>query len=97
MAVIKKEIMICMGSSCFSRGNRATLPLIQTYLREHRLDGEVILKGNHCFSNCSEGPVLKIGGKIYTRVTGERIPEIMENEFGTPKQTEDETPPENQQ
>ncbi len=97
MAATKKEIMICMGSSCFSRGNRGSLPMIQKYLREHGLEGEVILKGNHCFSNCSEGPVLKIGGKIYTRVTGERIPGIMENEFGASKPAEDGTPSDNQQ
>jgi NADH:ubiquinone oxidoreductase subunit E len=82
MAPLKKEIQICMGSSCFSRGNRETLALIQRYLREHTLEEEVILKGSHCFSNCSDGPVLKIAGKVYTQVSKDNVLEIMEMELG---------------
>jgi NADH:ubiquinone oxidoreductase subunit E len=82
MAPLRKEIRICMGSSCFSRGNRNTLGMIQHYLREHQLENDVVLKGNHCFDNCSEGPTLRIGGRIYTHVSAENIAEIMEREFG---------------
>lgn len=97
MMPLKKEITVCMGSSCFSRGNRNTLPLIQSYLSAHQLEEEVILKGSHCFNHCSEGPVVKIGGRMYTSVSGDRIPEIMETEFGDLKQKEDGTSAQNQQ
>jgi NADH:ubiquinone oxidoreductase subunit E len=82
MAPLRKEIRICMGSSCFSRGNKETLGVIQHFLKIHHLEDEVILKGNHCFDNCSVGPNLKIGGKIYNHVNTENIGEIMEDEFG---------------
>lgn len=82
MAPLKKEIQICMGSSCFSRGNREALEMIQRYLREHALEEEVILRGSHCFSNCSEGPNLKVAGKVYTHVSRDNILEIMEMELG---------------
>ncbi|MGW8315154.1 MAG: NAD(P)H-dependent oxidoreductase subunit E [Bacteroidales bacterium] len=97
MPTLKKEITICMGSSCFSRGNKRTLPLIQSYLKHHHLEEEVVLKGNHCFSRCSEGPVLKIEGRIYTQVSGDRITEIMEAGFGTLKPKEDGSPAQHQQ
>jgi len=82
MTLAKKEIKICMGSSCFSRGNRHTLQAIQLYLKDHHLESEVILKGNHCFGDCNDGPLLKIGSKAYKQVTGDSIPEILETELG---------------
>lgn len=91
MAPLRKEIRICMGSSCFSRGNKNTLGLIQQYLREHQLENDVILKGNHCFDKCSEGPNLNIGGKLYTHVSMENITEIMEHEFGDLKNSNNGT------
>ena len=82
MTLLKKEIKICLGSSCFSRGNRKTLQVIQHYLKDHQLERDVILKGNHCFSDCSSGPVMKIGEKLYEQVNSETVLGILENEFG---------------
>ncbi|MFO7671751.1 MAG: (2Fe-2S) ferredoxin domain-containing protein [Bacteroidales bacterium] len=86
MTLARKEIKICMGSSCFSRGNRQTLQVIQHYLKEHHLEGEVILKGNHCLGDCNDGPLLKIGSKVYYQVTSDAILEILENELGALKE-----------
>ena len=82
MTLLKKEIKICLGSSCFSRGNKSTLQVVQKYLKDHQLERDVLLKGNHCFSNCNSGPVLKIGDKVYEHVSSETVLEILENEFG---------------
>jgi NADH:ubiquinone oxidoreductase subunit E len=82
MTLLKKEIKICLGSSCFSRGNKKTLQVIQKYLKDHQLERELILKGNHCFSNCNKGPVLKIGQKVYEGVSEENVLDILENELG---------------
>ena len=82
MTLLKKEIKICLGSSCFSRGNKTTLQVVQKYLKDHQLEQHVILKGSHCFSNCSSGPILKIGNKIYEQVSKESVLEILESEFG---------------
>ncbi len=77
----KVVIQICMGSSCFSRGNRHTLKVIQQYLRDHNLEGDVVLKGNHCFSDCSKGPVVKINDVLYEHVDRENIMELLERTF----------------
>ena len=82
MTLLKKEIKICLGSSCFSRGNKMTLQVVQKYLKDHQLEQDVILKGNHCFSSCSSGPTMKIGGKVYEEVTSDSVLEILEAEFG---------------
>jgi len=82
MTLLRKEIKICLGSSCFSRGNKRTLQVIQKYLKDHNLERDVILKGSHCFSNCNTGPVIKIGERVYEQVTSETVLEILEKEFG---------------
>ena len=71
-----------MGSSCFSRGNKQTLQVIQKYLKDHQLERDVLLKGNHCFGDCSAGPTLKIGANVYEQVTQDSIVEILEKELG---------------
>jgi len=71
-----------MGSSCFSRGNRYTLQLIQQFLKDHQLERDVILKGNHCFNECSKGPILKIDSRVYKEVDRDNILEILEKELG---------------
>lgn len=81
MALIRKEIKICMGSSCFSRGNKQTLQIIQKYLKDHQLEREIVLKGNHCFSDCSAGPILKIGSRVYEELSKDNILEILDDEF----------------
>lgn len=71
-----------MGSSCFSRGNRETLQIVQKYLKDHNLERDVILKGNHCFADCSSGPVMKIGNTLYEQLSSEAVLEILEKELG---------------
>jgi len=56
--------------------------LVQLYLKDHQLERDVILKGNHCFGNCSAGPTMKIGEKVYEQVSSETVLEILEAEFG---------------
>ncbi len=77
-----KELTICLGSSCFARGNRKTLSLIQDYIKEHKLEGKVKFRGNHCFGKCSMGPVLKIDDNIYEQLTDQYVLEILEKELG---------------
>ena len=63
------EMNICLGSSCFSRGNKDVVMFIKEYLRKHHLEDKVIFKGARCMGNCSNGPSLTINGKIIEGVT----------------------------
>lgn len=75
------ELVICLGSSCFARGNKKILESIQRYIKENQLDGRVKFRGNHCFGKCNKGPVLKIGENIYEQVSQENLIAILEKEF----------------
>jgi len=62
------NIEICMGSSCFSRGNKRNLGVVQNFLREHGIEAKVGLRGCLCLDACSKGPHLTIDGTRYEQV-----------------------------
>ncbi len=77
----KPEIVICMGSSCFSRGNRKTLGIIKGYLEAHDLENEVVFRGTHCFGECEKGPVLMLGSQKHTQVAPDEVTELLNAYF----------------
>lgn len=74
----KTEIVICLGSSCFARGNKHLVQLVKTYLAERQLTHKVIFKGKHCFGNCESGPAIEINQRRYNNITSETIIEILD-------------------
>jgi NADH:ubiquinone oxidoreductase subunit E len=77
----KFEMEICLGSSCFSRGNKDVVRFIREYLKKNHLEDRVIFKGARCIGNCSHGPNLVINGKTIEEIDQARIEKILEDEF----------------
>lgn len=75
---MKIEIIICLGSSCFSRGNKKTVQLIKDYIKDNQLEDKVYFHGNHCSGNCANGPIVKIDGKEYENVSPNTIIELLD-------------------
>lgn len=75
------EMQICLGSSCFSRGNKEVVNFIREYLRKNHLDDRVIFKGARCMGLCSNGPNLNINGVTIEEVTISKIEGILEKEL----------------
>lgn len=75
------SIVVCMGSSCYARGNIYTVEHIQSWLARHGLLASVELSGSLCGGRCKEGPVIIINGKVYTNVMPETIEDILVHEF----------------
>ncbi len=65
---MKKTIGICMGSSCFARGNREHLELIENYLHGNKIEAEVKFSGCRCRNECGRGPNIEINGCLYHEV-----------------------------
>jgi NADH:ubiquinone oxidoreductase subunit E len=59
------EIRICMGSSCFSRGNGENLRAIREYLAASGQDARVVTAGHLCEDQCSLGPNLIVDGVMH--------------------------------
>ncbi|HEX2948687.1 MAG TPA: (2Fe-2S) ferredoxin domain-containing protein [Armatimonadota bacterium] len=65
MAAAPITITICMGSSCFSRGNNTNLHVLQQYIAEHGLDAHIELMGSRCEGQCMQGPNIRINDTLY--------------------------------
>ena len=78
----KREIVICLGSSCFARGNNKNLEFIQEYLKVNNLKARITFKGQLCSQQCSKGPVVIIDGEMYTDVNKTKLMEILNTKFG---------------
>jgi NADH:ubiquinone oxidoreductase subunit E len=75
------EISICLGSSCFSRGNKETLELIKSFLKAHELDHQVFFHGDLCTGDCEHGPVMKIDDQLFENVTPDNVFDILTSYF----------------
>ena len=80
------DIRICMGSSCFSRGNRRNLEVIERYLREHGVDARVSVGGSRCEDHCPEGPNVTLNGVMYHRVDEGTLLDLLKQHFGPRKE-----------
>lgn len=78
---METEITICLGSSCYTRGNRETLELIQQFINDHHLQAKVFFHGDLCTGRCSEGPILRINDRIYEWVTPDKVIDILMSVF----------------
>jgi len=73
----KNEIVICLGSSCFSRGNKKTVGEIQKFLKNNRLEEKVYFHGTHCFGECAGGPWMKINERVFGDINEYNVIEIL--------------------
>ena len=78
---MSKKIQICMGSSCFARGNNRNLQLITKYLKDNNLEAEIELSGLRCCDLCSKGPNLTIEGVEYNNVDSGTLIDILDKVF----------------
>ncbi|MBN1117724.1 MAG: (2Fe-2S) ferredoxin domain-containing protein [Bacteroidales bacterium] len=77
----KRLIKICLGSSCYSRGNRELVPIVQKYIQRKNLEDKVEFSGDHCFEECSNGPNIRIDGRLFQQVNKENIQIILEEQL----------------
>ncbi len=75
------NIVICQGSSCFARGNKKNLKLIQSFLSDHKLSASVSFKGQLCSGLCNQSPVIIINNKTYTEVDAAKLRGILTDVF----------------
>ena len=73
----KLSISICLGSSCFSRGNNENLDIILNYIKTNQLEADIDFQGCLCTGNCTEGPLLTINEKTYTKVDPTTVIDIL--------------------
>ncbi|MBQ9732452.1 MAG: (2Fe-2S) ferredoxin domain-containing protein [Alphaproteobacteria bacterium] len=75
------QIKVCMGSSCFARGNAKNLQTIQEFIDKHQLDATIELCGLRCCNNCSKGPNINIDGTEYNNIESGTLLDILEKHY----------------
>ena len=79
----KPQITICMGSSCFARGNEKNLQVLEKFLQDRNLRDEVDVElgCSLCREKCSQGPNILVNGKEYHAVDPGMMYEILRELF----------------
>ena len=54
-------VEVCLGSSCFSRGNKDLAAQLQTYVDSNGWTDIVTIRGTLCRNRCASGPHLSAG------------------------------------
>lgn len=72
-----KTIVLCMGSSCFSRGNNANLEKLRGFIKDNGLETKIRLKGCRCGSACCDGPNFWIDGVKTGGMTGKKFEDFL--------------------
>lgn len=81
----KVEIALCMGSSCFTRGNNRLLKAIEDSVRENAWENRVILSGLRCENRCGQGPNVLIDGKLYQGLDAGTLLDLLFEKLGRPE------------
>ncbi|MBQ9235410.1 MAG: (2Fe-2S) ferredoxin domain-containing protein [Alphaproteobacteria bacterium] len=71
-------IKICLGSSCFARGNAEVLSFLKNYISAENKHAKLELVGCRCGHLCGDGPNVFIDGQKYTKVTPQSLQAILE-------------------
>ncbi|MDO5580850.1 MAG: NAD(P)H-dependent oxidoreductase subunit E [Planctomycetia bacterium] len=79
----KRKVVICMGSSCFIRGNAQNAEIAEKFIQDHDLNENTDLDicGGLCTENCLNGPIVQIGGTVYKHVDKTVLLELLESEL----------------
>lgn len=74
------KIQICMGSSCFSRGNGLNAEILQRLVADGKLKAElsdIEVSGTLCEGLCKEGPIVVVDGFVHRGVTATTLPDLL--------------------
>lgn len=76
-------ISVCMGTACFVKGADSLMESLEDKLSinsgETTKDGLFTLKGVRCIGACGLAPVVMVDDKVYGRVEGHDLDEILSN------------------
>ena len=74
---MKVKVELCMGSSCFARGNNRILSCLEESMEKEGWEGKVEITSHLCLGNCSGGPVIRINGENFLNLSGGELISII--------------------
>lgn len=76
------RIALCMGSSCFARGNNQVLATLEAAIKANGWQDRVSLSGMRCGNLCSSGPNIEIDGTLYQGLDSGAMIDLMAEKLG---------------
>jgi len=76
------KITVCMGSSCFGKGNHSTAEAVTQFIEEHKLEDKIEVAGCLCSGNCAKGPNVMVNDKLISGVSEQSIGAVIAQELG---------------
>jgi len=70
------EVVVCLGSSCFARGNSENLELLKNF-ESQDASGLLRLTGSLCQDQCKQSPNLRIGGESHHSIHAAQLGELL--------------------
>ncbi len=74
-------ITVCMGSSCFSRGNATNAETVQNLIEKMGLQDKVEIRGCLCEGLCKKGPNVRINDTVYSNVSPDSLENLIQHEL----------------
>lgn len=75
-------ITVCMGSSCYSKGNYQNAEIVNECIKKHNLKDTVVVRGSLCTGHCKKGPNIKINDTLFSAISPENIEDVLLQELG---------------
>jgi NADH:ubiquinone oxidoreductase subunit E len=67
------DVTICLGSSCFARGNGENLAILKNFAQNEKNRLRLHLTGSLCQEHCKQGPNLTIDGESHHGIHAEAL------------------------
>ncbi|MDR1534590.1 MAG: NAD(P)H-dependent oxidoreductase subunit E [Planctomycetota bacterium] len=71
------DVELCLGSSCFARGNGRLLESLEAAVARNGWGGRVVLSGRRCGAICGRGPNLWIDGEVHCGLDEKSLLELL--------------------
>ncbi len=60
------NVTICIGSSCYLKGSRDVIAILERLIALHNVGDKVTLVGSFCMGHCTEGVCVKIDDQLFS-------------------------------
>ena len=60
------NVYICIGSSCYLKGSRDIITILERLINIHNVKDKVTLMGSFCMGHCVDSVCCKIDDQIYS-------------------------------
>lgn len=85
MTAATHDLVICMGSACFARGNSRTVEAVREHLQKRGLEHAVKVTGTLCQNHCRQGPNIEVDGECLCGVDPSTLGDLLDDRFGDGK------------